>query len=41
MITVESLALGGVADPPPDTAAVFTCGEVAVAPTLTVTVIAG
>jgi hypothetical protein len=37
---VVSLALA-VADPPPDTLTWFTCGEVAVAVTLTVTVIAG
>jgi hypothetical protein len=37
---VESLAFAA-ADPPPDTLTWFTCGEVALAPTLTVTVIAG
>jgi len=37
---VESLALA-VADPPPDTLTWLTCGEVAFAVTLIVTVIAG
>jgi len=37
---VESLVLA-VADPPPDTFTWFTCGEVALAATLTVTVITG
>jgi alpha-D-xyloside xylohydrolase len=32
VITVESLAFGGATEPPPDTDAVFTCGNVAVAP---------
>jgi hypothetical protein len=40
MITVESLAFA-VAEPPPDTLTLFTCGDVALAPTFTVTVIAG
>jgi hypothetical protein len=41
VITVESDAAGGAADPPPDTLAIFTCGEVAVLATFTVTVITG
>jgi hypothetical protein len=40
LIVVESVPLA-VADPPPDTLTWFTCGEAALAPTLTVTVIAG
>ena len=40
MMVVESVALA-VADPPPDTPTLFTCGEVALAATFTVTVIAG
>ena len=39
-MTVESLVLAG-AEPPPETPTAFTCGVVAVAATLTVTVIAG
>jgi hypothetical protein len=39
-IDVTSLALDP-ADPPPDTLTWFTCGEVALAATLTVTVMAG
>ena len=41
VITVESDAAGGATDPPPDTLAIFTCGEVALAETFTVTVITG
>jgi hypothetical protein len=37
---VRSLALAA-AEPPPDTLTLFTCGEVALDPTFTVTVIAG
>jgi hypothetical protein len=40
-IMVESDAGVGVADPPPETLAIFTCGEVALAATFTVTVITG
>jgi len=40
MIVVESAALA-VAEPPPDTLTEFTCGEVALVATFTVTVIAG
>ena len=40
VITVESEALA-VAEPPPETLTIFTCGEVAVAETFTVTVMAG
>ena len=39
-ITVESVAFA-VVEPPPDTATAFTCGELALAPTLTVAVMAG
>jgi hypothetical protein len=37
---VESVAFA-VAEPPPETLTLFTCGEVALATTFTVTVIAG
>jgi hypothetical protein len=37
---VRSLTLA-VADPPPETLTLFTCGDAALAPTFTVTVIAG
>ena len=40
VIVVESMPFA-VADPPPDTLTEFTCGELALAPTFTVTVIAG
>jgi hypothetical protein len=40
VIVVESLPLDA-ADPPPDTLTEFTCGEVALAATVTVTPIAG
>jgi len=40
MIVVESVAVA-LADPPPDTVTEFTCGDVALAATFTVTVIAG
>jgi hypothetical protein len=40
LIVVESVAVA-LADPPPETVTEFTCGDVAVADTLTVTVIAG
>ena len=40
IIVVESVALA-VADPPPDTLTWFTWGEVALAATFTVTVMAG
>jgi hypothetical protein len=39
-MTVGSVALAG-ADPPPDTLTEFTCGDVALAATLTVTAIDG
>ena len=39
-MVVESTELA-VAEPPPDTVTELTCGDVAVAPTLTVTVIGG
>jgi hypothetical protein len=39
-ITVESVAFAP-AEPPPDTLTLFTCGDCALAPTFTVTVIAG
>jgi hypothetical protein len=39
-IVVESVAVA-VADPPPDTLAAFTCGDVALLATFAVTVIAG
>jgi hypothetical protein len=39
MIVVESFAFAFAA-PPPDTVTVFTCGEVALAATFTVTVMA-
>jgi len=41
VITVESDAGGGATDPPPETLAIFTCGEVALAATFTVAVITG
>ena len=40
VMTVESVVFA-VADPPPETATAFTCGEVAAAATFTVTVIVG
>jgi hypothetical protein len=39
-IVVESMPVS-VADPPPDTLTEFTCGELALAPTFTVTVMVG
>jgi hypothetical protein len=39
-ITVESVAFAP-AEPPPDTLTLFTCGDAALAPTFTVTVMAG
>jgi hypothetical protein len=41
VITVESEAAGGATDPPPETPALFTCGELALLATFTVTVIPG
>ncbi len=41
VITVESDAAGGATDPPPETRAIFTCGELALLATFTVTVITG
>ena len=41
VITVESDAGGGATDPPPETPAIFTCGELALLATFTVTVIPG
>jgi len=40
-LTIAGSLVLEVADPPPDTLTWFTCGEVALAATLTVTVIAG
>src|ERR1700722_3603987 len=40
VITVESVVLAA-AEPPPETATAFTCGDVALAATFTVTAIAG
>jgi hypothetical protein len=39
-MVVESVAVA-VADPPPETVTEFTCGDVAIADTFTVAVIAG
>jgi hypothetical protein len=41
VIIVESCAAGGAADPPPETLAVFTCGEPALLATFNFTVITG